>query len=84
MRERVAAIGVMAVLAASAPAAARQRPDFSGTWVAASDAAPARQAGGPQVFGPQFTIAHQEPALTVTRTINGSPATISMSSTDRR
>jgi hypothetical protein len=30
----------------------------------------------PQVYGPQFTIAHQNPALTLTRTFNGSPATI--------
>ncbi len=76
MRQRAAAIVVMAVLAGSA-VAARQRPDFSGTWVAAPDAAPAAPGrAAPQVFGPQFTIAHQEPALTVTRTINGSPATI--------
>ena len=40
MRQRAAAIVVMAVLAGSA-VAARQRPDFSGTWVAAPDAAPA-------------------------------------------
>jgi hypothetical protein len=74
MRERVVAIGVVAILAASANASARQRPDLSGTWVAASDAAPGAPA--PQVFGPQFTVAHQEPVLTLTRTFNGSPATI--------
>jgi hypothetical protein len=76
MRERVAVLGVVTILAAS-PTADQQRPDFSGTWVAAPDApvaAPGRPA--PQVFGPQFTIAHQQAALTLTRTLNGSPATI--------
>jgi hypothetical protein len=76
MRERVAVLGVVTILAASGTAAAEQRPDFSGTWVAAPDApaaAPGRPA--PQVFGPQFSIAHQEPALTVTRTFGGSLAT---------
>ena len=74
MRERVAVFGMVAVLATSGDLAAGQRSDYSGTWVAASDAA----AGGPapQVFGPQFSITHQEPVLTLTRTFNGSPATI--------
>ncbi len=68
---------MMAVLAASVTASAQQRPDFSGTWVAAPEAtAPATSRPAPQVFGPQFTIAHQDPALALTRTINGSPAAI--------
>lgn len=77
MRLRSTAFGAAVLLAASANAGAQQRPDFSGTWVAAPDASsatPARPA--PQVFGPQFTIVHQEPALTLTRTFAGSPATI--------
>jgi len=77
MRERLTVLGGVMLLAASANAAAQQRPDLSGTWVAAPDAsaaAPGRPA--PQVFGPQFTIVHQEPVLTLTRTFAGSPATI--------
>ncbi len=75
MRQRVAAIGVIALMATCTSAAARQRPDFSGTWVAAPDAPPPNRPS-PPVFGPQFTIAHQDPALTLTRTVNGAPATI--------
>ena len=84
MRQRVAAIGVMTVLvllAASAMAHAQPRPDFSGTWVTTPDA-PATQVPeksgrlAPLVFGAQFTIVHQEPALTVTRPYAGSMATI--------
>ena len=74
MRERVAVLGMVAVLAASGNLAAGQRADYSGTWVAASDAAPGGPA--PQVFGAQFSITHQEPVLTLTRTFSGSPATI--------
>jgi hypothetical protein len=77
MRDRLAILGVVALLASGTNAAARQRPDFSGTWVAAPSAtetAPGRPA--PQVFGAQFTIAHQDPALTLTRTVNGTLATI--------
>ena len=77
MRERLAVVGVMALLVTSGDLAAEQRPDFSGIWVAAPDAAsvaPGRPA--PQVFGPQFTITHQDSALTLTRTVNGAPATL--------
>jgi hypothetical protein len=75
MQVRLAIIGVVALLATRTTVAAQQRPDFSGTWVAAPDAAaPNRPA--PQVWGPQFAIAHQDPALTLTRTVNGAPATI--------
>jgi Domain of unknown function (DUF6265) len=75
MRQRVAAIGVMAFLTACASLTAGQRPDFSGTWVASADGAtPNRPA--PQVFGPQFAIAHQDPSFTLTRTVNGTQTTI--------
>ena len=74
MRLRWAVLGVVALLAASA--SARQRPDLSGTWVAAADASAAAPGRPAQVFGPQFTIVHQEPVLTLTRTFAGSPATI--------
>ena len=57
----------------AASASAGQRPDLSGTWTA--ETAPGTEKT-PQVFGQQFAITHQEPALTVTRTINGAKATI--------
>ena len=75
MRGRLAV--TVALLSLPISANAGQRPDFSGTWVAA--AVPAEPAGSrpsPQVFGPQFTIVHQDPALTLTRTFAGSLATI--------
>ncbi len=77
MRERVAVLGVVAVLAASA----RLRPRGSGRTFRARGSRrrtrrPRAGRPAPQVFGPQFTIAHQDPALTLTRTFNGTPATI--------
>jgi type 1 glutamine amidotransferase len=65
------------MLTASADAAAGQRPDFSGTWVATPDAAPPAT-GRPALpnYGPQVSITHAEPALTMTRTFAGAPATI--------
>ena len=75
MRDRLAILGVMALLATGTSVAAQPRPDFSGIWVAAP-AEPVSGHPAPQVFGAQFTIAHQDPALTLTRTVNGAPATI--------
>ena len=70
----VAAVGL---LTASTDATAGQRPDLSGTWVATPDA-PAPGTGRPALpnYGPQFSITHAEPALTLTRTFAGAPATI--------
>jgi Domain of unknown function (DUF6265) len=77
MRDRLAILGVLALLAMGASPPAQPRADFSGTWVAvpaAAEPGPGRPA--PQVFGAQFTIAHQDPALTLVRTVNGTPTTI--------
>ena len=75
MRQRVAAVGVMVLLATSA--GAQPRPDLSGTWIAApATGEPAAGRPAAQVFGAQFTIAHQDPAFTLTRTVNGTPTTI--------
>jgi hypothetical protein len=77
MRARLGLTTVVGILSVSSAAGAGQRPDFSGTWVAVpagSETVPVRPA--PQVFGAQFTIAHQDPALTLTRTVNGTLATI--------
>ena len=75
MRQRVAAVGVMILLATSA--GAQPRPDLSGTWIVApATGEPAAGRPAPQVFGAQFTIAHQDPAFTLTRTVNGTPTTI--------
>ena len=51
---------------------------MSGTWVASPDAAAAPASGrpAPPNFGPQFSITHAEPVLTLTRTFAGAPATI--------
>jgi Domain of unknown function (DUF6265) len=68
--------GIAGILAISATAGAGQQPDFSGTWVVGPEApppAPGRPA--PLIYGPQFTIVHQDTVLSLTRTINGSPAT---------
>ena len=54
-------------------ASAGQRPDLSGTWTA--ETAPGTEKT-PQVFGQQFVVTHQEPSLTITRTINGARATV--------
>ena len=64
------ALGFLLVAASTS---AGQRPDLSGTWTAEA-ASGAEKA--PPAFGQQFTITHQDPALTVTRTINGAKATI--------
>ena len=75
MQRRLAVTAVVGTLAVAANAG--QRPDFSGTWVAASDATAAGPGkSAPQVYGPQFTIVHQDPALTLTRSFAGSLATI--------
>jgi hypothetical protein len=57
----------------------QDRPDLSGTWVAAQDpaaaAAPTAKPPAP-VYGPQFSITHQGQNLTLVRTFAGGPATI--------
>ena len=70
----VTAVGLLAV---SAGANTRQRPDLSGTWIATPDAA-APATGRPALpnYGPQISITHAEPSLTLTRTLAGAPATI--------
>ena len=65
-----AALGLFLV---AVSASAGQRPDLSGTWTA--ETAPGTEKT-PQVFGPQFAVTHQEPSLTITRTINGAKATV--------
>jgi len=59
-------------------AAAQDRPDFSGTWVASGDSTAVNAAGKPlpPVWGAQFTIEHQGSALTLRRTFTGGPAVI--------
>jgi hypothetical protein len=61
----------------SASAQGDARPDFSGTWTAAPDAAAgATGKPSPPVWGQQFSITHQGQTLTLTRTFSGGPATI--------
>jgi hypothetical protein len=59
-------------------AAAQDRPDFSGTWVASGDSSAVNAAGKPlpPVWGAQFTIDHQGTSLTLRRTFTGGPAVI--------
>jgi hypothetical protein len=77
MAGRLAFVAAVAILCAGSEAGAGQRPDFSGTWVAAPDTPPAASGRpAPQVYGPQFTITHQDPLLTLTRTFAGSAATV--------
>jgi hypothetical protein len=66
------------VLLCAHAAAAQDRPDFSGTWVASGDSTAVNAAGKPlpPVWGAQFTIEHQGSALTVRRTFTGGPAVI--------
>jgi len=77
MRSGLACVAAVGLLTACADATAGQRPDLSGTWAAASDP-PAPASGRPALpnYGPQFSITHAEPALTLTRTFAGAPATI--------
>jgi len=77
MRSWLVCVSAVGLLASSADANARQRPDFSGTWVA-TPAAAAPTTGRPALpnYGPQLNITHAEPALTLTRTLAGAPATI--------
>jgi hypothetical protein len=65
-------IGV--ILLAAASGAAQARPDFSGTWTAQIDTSlrPAPIAA----YGPEFTIDHNDRALTVQRLFSGLPTTI--------
>jgi hypothetical protein len=61
----VAVVLFLAVL----PAAAQQRPDFSGTWTAVKDA-PANLSAAPgPVFGQTFGLKHDGNTLTIVRTI---------------
>ena len=71
-------ITLAGVVVAASDAAAQARPDFSGTWVVASEAAATSATGkpSPPVWGAQFTIDHQGSALTVRRTFTGGPAVI--------
>jgi hypothetical protein len=56
--------------------AAQDRPNFSGTWVAASDSTTMNAAGKPlpPVWGQRFTIDHQGQNLTLLRTFTAGPA----------
>ena len=73
MNGRAVITTALSCLLFAASSSAGQRPDLSGTWLA--ETAPGAEKT-PQVFGPQFAVTHQEPALTITRTINGAKATI--------
>lgn len=77
MRQRLAVLGVMVLVVASASAGVQQRPNLSGTW-AAAPGAPDAATGRPALpnFGPQFTINHEDPSLVLSRTFAGLPATI--------
>ena len=76
MRTRLLAAGL--ILLCAHVAAAQDRPDFSGTWVASGDSTAANAAGKPlpPVWGAQFAIAHQGSTLTLRRTFTGGPAII--------
>ena len=68
--------GIAGILSVTT-AGARQHPNFSGTWAAVPgvpDATTGRSAL--PNYGPQLTIVHEEPALTLSRTFAGAPATI--------
>lgn len=68
--------GIAGILSVTT-AGAGQHPDFSGTW-AAAPGVPDAATGRPALpnFGPQFTVNHEDPTLTLTRTFAGLPATI--------
>jgi len=68
------AVTLMTVSAVSA----QDRPNFSGTWIAATDASAPASTGKPlpPVWGAQFTIEQQGSALTVRRTFTSGPAVI--------
>jgi uncharacterized protein DUF6265 len=78
MRTTLVSTGVLAVLLMSGEGAAQERPNFSGTWTAVPDPAPADPSArpAPLVYGQQFIVNHQGQALTLTRTFAGGPATI--------
>ena len=77
MGHRAAVLSVAALLAAGGNASAQERPNLSGTW-AASPGVPDPATGRPALanYGPQVSITHEGPALTLTRTFAGAPATI--------
>jgi hypothetical protein len=74
MRRLTIALALMAVSAVSA----QDRPNFSGTWVAATDTSAPASTGkpSPAVWGQQFAIDHQGQTLTLLRTFSGGLATI--------
>jgi Domain of unknown function (DUF6265) len=80
MLDRTAVPGFVAILLTmSSFAAAQERPNFSGMWVAVPDStgATAGERPTPPVYGAQFTIDHQGQTLTLVRTFaGGGPATI--------
>ena len=77
MPTRPLAAACLVLLCAHA-AAAQDRPDFSGAWVASGDSSAVNAAGKPlpPVWGAQFTIEHQGPVLKLRRTFTGGPAVI--------
>ena len=76
MRQRVAAIGVIALMATCDECRRAAASGLLGHVGRGTGCARRPNRPAPPVFGPQFTIAHQDPALTLTRTVNGAPATI--------
>jgi Domain of unknown function (DUF6265) len=66
-------VGVWTGVLIAGAAAAQDRPDFSGTWTAVTEPAPASPTGrpAPPVWGPQFTIDQKGTALTLTRSFTG-------------
>jgi len=63
-------LGVWAILVS--PAAARQKPDFSGTWIASNDSGKP----GPQALGQEFTLRQDGSTLSLTRSFAGATGTI--------
>lgn len=81
MREQtmqLARVGVMAAAILTVATARAPKPDFSGTWTLDPAAAPAsggRRAGGALGSGP-VTVTHTADTLTITRTMNGAPVSL--------
>ena len=57
------------LILAAGPAAAQGRPDFSGTWTAVSEPAPANGGQPVRLFGQEFVVRQQDTTLSITRAL---------------
>ena len=76
MRQLAGLVVAVVVVGTGSAYGGQQRPDFSGTWVAAPEAAAPGARPVPQALGPQFSIVQQGASLALTRAFAGTVGTV--------